>query len=76
MDGVSDAVNYQLRHLLPVDDPGQRYYRFDVHLRDGLDDLDAAHRANIIALKLEATRILEDPLMRSRFEELCDKLVE
>ena len=75
MDGVADAVDYQLKQMLPTEDPDARYYRFDIHLREALDDLDAAHRANIEALKREAERILDDQTMDPKFDALCMKLV-
>ena len=77
MDGMSDSADYHARRLLPEsgDDGGeQRYFRFDIRLEDALDDMDAAHRANVIALSGEADRIMErqgDELAR-----LADMLVE
>ena len=63
MDGMSDSADYHVRQLLLDDtaDPGQqRYFRFDIRLKYALDDLDAAHQANINALLLEADRIIEN----------------
>ena len=63
MDGMSDSADYHVRQLLPDDaaDPGQqRYFRFDVRLKDALDDLDAAHQANVNALLREAERIIKN----------------
>ena len=60
MDGMSDSADYHARRLLPDSDndpSDQRYFRFDIDLKDALDDLDAAHRANIIALSHEADKI-------------------
>jgi hypothetical protein len=37
-DGISDAVDYQLRHLLD----GERYWRLQVELTAGSYDLDAS----------------------------------
>ena len=62
MDGMSDSADYHARRLLPEsngDSREQRYFRFDVRLKDALDDLDAAHRANIVALLHEAEKIIE-----------------
>ena len=61
MDGMSDSADYHARQLLPdsAGDPGeQRYFRFDIRLEDALDDLDAAHRANVSALSGEADKII------------------
>ena len=63
MDGMSDAADYHMRALLPGAEPepaAQRYFRFDVPLTRALDDLDAAHRANIAALDAEADRIVAE----------------
>lgn len=86
MDGVADAVDYQLTQLLTaalvydVDDQpalgadAPRYYRFDIRLENALDDMDAANRANIDALKGEAQRIIDHPQMKPAFDRLCDEL--
>ena len=63
MDGMADSADYHMRKLLPdsAGAPGvQRYFRFDIRLEDALDDLDAAHRANINALLGEADRIIAE----------------
>ena len=63
MDGMSDSADYHARQLLPgsSSNPGeQRYFRFDIPLKDALDDLDAAHRANILALHGEADKIIKE----------------
>ena len=57
MDGVADAVDYQLGQMLPP--AGSRYYRFNTRLREALDDMDAANRANINALKRDAEHIIQ-----------------
>ena len=49
MDGVANAVNYQLRQMLTEN----KYYRFNTCLWRALNDMDAANRANINALKRE-----------------------
>lgn len=61
MDGMSDSANYHVRKLLPDssgDPRAQRYFRFDICLEDALDDLDAAHQANVLALSAEANKIV------------------
>lgn len=63
MDGMSDSGEYHMRQLLPdggADAAQQRYFRVDIRLEDALDDLDAAHRANINALLREADRIIQN----------------
>ncbi|SMC27467.1 hypothetical protein SAMN02746041_02963 [Desulfacinum hydrothermale DSM 13146] len=59
-DGVSDAVDYQLRQIL-----GDRFTRFQIPLHVASDDMDNASAANITALKLEA-----QTLMKQRREDL------
>ncbi len=51
-DGVSDAVDYQMRQIL-----GEQFFRFQVSLDTANDDLDDASPANLLALKNEAERI-------------------
>lgn len=53
-DGVSDAVDYQLRQIL-----GQHFFRFQVTLDTANDDMDDASPANLAALQAEARRILQ-----------------
>lgn len=63
MDGMSDSAHYHAQKLLldPDDDPAkQLYFRFDIRLKDALDDLDATHRANITALLEEADKIIKE----------------
>jgi hypothetical protein len=52
-DGVSDAVDYQLRQIL-----GARHIRIQGRLEVARDDMDDASRAQLEALKIEAERIL------------------
>ena len=68
MDGVADAVDYQLKQMLA---PTQ-YYRFNIYLREAVDDMDAANRANISALKREAERIICDK--DAELDTLCETL--
>ncbi len=74
MDGVADAVDYQLRQILPTEGPNAQYYHFNTNLPDKLGALDAANRTNINALKQKAKRILDDPTTGSKFDALCGKL--
>ncbi|MEJ2069336.1 MAG: patatin-like phospholipase family protein [Syntrophobacterales bacterium] len=58
-DGVQDTVDYQLRQLLPVTDgPTRRYYRFQVELDRGNDDMDDASRTNLDALRKKADDLI------------------
>jgi uncharacterized protein len=53
-DGVSDAVDYQLRHAL---DPN-RYWRLQVELTRANDDLDDASEENLAALRGHADELI------------------
>jgi patatin-like phospholipase/acyl hydrolase len=53
-DGVSDAVNYQLEHVL---DEGH-YWRLQVELSDASDDLDDASEKNLRDLRAQAEQLI------------------
>ena len=55
LHGMDATVDYQLRHLLPMDD----YYRFQTRLTEGSDDLDDTSPANLRALRRRAQRLIE-----------------
>ena len=58
-DGVQDTVDYQLKQLLPVTDGStRRYYRFQVELDRGNDDMDDASRTNLDALRKKADDLI------------------
>jgi hypothetical protein len=63
LDGSSDAVDYQLDHLL-----GERHYRLQATLTTASDDLDDADPANIAALEETGRRLVE------LHDELLDEL--
>ncbi|HEX6247073.1 MAG TPA: CBASS cGAMP-activated phospholipase [Nocardioidaceae bacterium] len=72
-DGVSDAVDYQLRDL--CSDEATRvsqYHRFQVVLTEGNDDMDDASRTNIRVLKLLAENLVEQ--RAGDLEDLCKLL--
>jgi uncharacterized protein len=60
-DGISDAVDYQLRHVLGDD----RYWRFQVELTRASDDLDDATPENLSELRRHA-----EELIAARSEDL------
>jgi len=68
-DGVSDAVDYQLRQLLPGRTP-RRYSRLHTALVVGNDDMDDASNTNLRALKGLAEERMQDHTL------LLDALVE
>ena len=75
MDGMSDSAHYHAQRLLLDPDPAkQPYFRFDIRLKDALDDLDATHRANIAALLDEADKIIEE--QGDELSRLAQALVE
>jgi patatin-like phospholipase/acyl hydrolase len=57
-DGVADTVDYQLKHILPHD----HYFRFQIRLNEGMDDMDDTSQTNMRVLKL----ITEDLLRREK----------
>jgi patatin-like phospholipase/acyl hydrolase len=54
-DGVSDAVNYQARRVLPPD----RYWRFQVELTLASDHLDDATEGNLAKLRGHAEELIK-----------------
>ena len=54
-DGVSDAVNYQLQHVLGA----ERYWRLQVELTRASDDLDDATADNLVKLRRHAEELME-----------------
>lgn len=75
MDGMSDSTDYHLRRLLPDSSAGQlqRYFRFDIHLKEGMDDLDDTTRTNLQALRRKAEEIIRG--QRDELDRLCDLLM-
>jgi len=53
-DGISDAVDYQLRHVLG----DSRYWRFQVELTKASEDLDDARPENIAGLRAHAEELI------------------
>lgn len=68
-DGVSDAVDYQLRQIL-----GEHFFRFQTTLDTASDDMDDASPANLAALKIEAKRILET--QEADIDRVCQLLTQ
>ncbi|MFZ5449783.1 MAG: patatin-like phospholipase family protein [Thermodesulfobacteriota bacterium] len=68
-DGVSDAVDYQLRQIL-----GDRFFRFQTTLDTANDDMDDASPANLSALKAEANRIIK--AQKNDIDKLCRLLMQ
>jgi patatin-like phospholipase/acyl hydrolase len=55
-DGISDAVDYQLRHVLG----GERYWRLQVELTRASDDLDDASPENLAGLRRHAEELIAE----------------
>jgi patatin-like phospholipase/acyl hydrolase len=55
-DGISDAVDYQLRHALGE----ESYWRFQVELSRASDDLDDASEENLALLRGHAEELIAD----------------
>jgi uncharacterized protein len=72
-DGVSDAVDYQLADLCADEETRvDQYFRFEVVLTEGNDDMDDASRTNIRVLKLLADRLVDR--RAADLEQLCKVL--
>jgi hypothetical protein len=67
-DGVSDAADYQLRHILEEDE----FHRFEVPLRAASDAMDDASDQNLTALATDAERMMET--QADELSALCDRL--
>jgi len=67
-DGASDAVNYQVKRVLPPD----RYWRFQVELKLASDHLDDAREENLAKLRGHAEELLATH--SSSLEEVVAKL--
>ena len=74
-DGVSKAVDYQLRQLLPdTPEACQRYYRFQATLGGRNHSIDNTSPANISALKALAYELIEK--RSDDLDKICDALVK
>ncbi|MDD3581271.1 MAG: patatin-like phospholipase family protein [Desulfobacca sp.] len=67
-DGVSDAVDYQLRQIL-----GDKFFRFQTRLDTANDDMDDASSANLLALKKEAELTIKT--QQADIAAVCDLLL-
>jgi patatin-like phospholipase/acyl hydrolase len=66
-DGGSDAVDFQLGHLL-----AERYVRLQTRLEEASDDLDDASAENLAALRREAERLIES--QDAEIDAVCARL--
>jgi uncharacterized protein len=72
-DGVSDTVDYQLQQVLPTaQDGSKRYYRFQIALEIGNDNMDDASQTNLFALKTLAKRVISQ--RADDLTQLCEQL--
>jgi patatin-like phospholipase/acyl hydrolase len=71
-DGASGTVDYQLRQLLPPKNGAGRYYRFQVRLDEGNDDMDDASQTNLRVLRLLGEAVIRDN--GAALGELCAQL--
>lgn len=74
LDGMDDSVDYQLQHILatPPRSP-RRYYRYQVKLNEGNDNIDDASRTNVRVLKMIADELIK--ANNAVFDEMCKQLV-
>lgn len=68
-DGVTEAVEYQLKTLLGP----EAFYRFQVRLTPSEEPMDDADQANVKALIALAEELVNQP--RGQLEEVCEKLM-
>lgn len=59
-DGINDTVDYQLKQLLKPNHDSKRYYRFQVELDIGNNDIDDASQINIHFLKLLGEKLMSE----------------
>lgn len=59
-DGVSDTVDYQIRTMCRTDTDVQAYFRLQVALTEGNDDMDDTTTTNLRVLRLLAERFIAD----------------
>lgn len=75
LDGMADAVNYQMIQCLPNGPDGkQRYYRLQIPMGQVNDAIDEVSNANIRSLQLLANDIVR--LNSGLLDELCAQLME
>ncbi len=72
-DGINDAVDYQLRMLLPTVENKKSYFRFQVQLDEGSDAMDNTDPKYIRALKLYAESLIKD--QNDSLDSLCKQLI-
>jgi len=68
-DGVSDAANYQMKHIL-----GDSFVRLQTSLSEASDDMDDATNGNIVNLKSEAKRLIRTN--KKKIDLICDVLMK
>jgi hypothetical protein len=71
-DGVSDTVDYQLRHLLPLVDGRRRYYRLQCRLDHCDANPDEVSEEHMRKLKLAADSIINNRV--DLLDDLCGQL--
>jgi len=74
LHGISTAVDYQIRQLLPPQDDGTRYYRFQAHLDTANEPMDNFEPSNIRTIKLIAEEMIraDDAALTA----LCEHLLK
>lgn len=72
-DGVSKTTDYQLQQLLPASEGHRRYYRFQLTLEKGTDQMDDTAPENLESLKRQANAMLLKHDLD--LEELCKRLL-
>jgi patatin-like phospholipase/acyl hydrolase len=74
LDGVSDAVDFQIKTLMPDSNDKKWYYRFQVHLDEGSDAMDNTDPVYLRSLKLYAEGLIKEN--SDLIDNLCKILVQ
>ncbi|MBN2227132.1 MAG: patatin-like phospholipase family protein [candidate division Zixibacteria bacterium] len=74
LNGINAAVDYQMKQLLPPQDDGTRYFRFQAHLDSVNEPMDNVESSNIRTLRLIAEEMIGNN--DSALKSLCDHLLK
>jgi patatin-like phospholipase/acyl hydrolase len=73
MDGSSDSVDYQLRHIIASE---ERYYRFQTELGRDTEPIDNADPFNLEKLEALGIGIIRNQANQAKLDKLCEQLLK